>query len=135
MTNNWVQGFASVSGYDYLDFGSADGCPTNSSNNGPCNNGWNQYDVWYVSWGAPPAFPTPEIYYSALAQQWAMISLYGAQHQGSYGTVYMQGPWDEYDLDNSTLTASQAWTDLWTDLNNNSATKQSMLYSLEIHNE
>lgn len=132
-TNNWVQGFASVKGYDYLDFGSADGCPTNSSNNGPCNNGWNQYEVWYISWGALPALPTPEIYYTAQAQQWAMISLYGAQHQS--GAVYMQGPWDEYDLNKTTLTSSQAWLDLWTDLNNNSATAQSMSYSLEIHDE
>lgn len=132
-TQSWVQGFSSVSGYDYLDFGSADGCPQYSSNNGACNNGWNQYDVWYVSWGASPALPTPEIYYDTLARQWAMISLYGAQYQHS--TVYMQGPWDEYDLDNSTLTSSQAWNDLWTDLNNNSSTVQNMLYSLEIHNE
>lgn len=63
-----------------------------------------------------------------------MISLYGAQHQAN-GTVYMQDPWDEYDLDNSTNTASTAWNELWTDLNNNSATAQSMPYSAEIHNE
>ena len=130
-TINWANGFASVSGYLYLDYGSADGCPTNSSNNGSCNGGWNQYDYWYVSWGATPALPTPEIYYASLAQQWAMISLYGAQHQNA--TVYMQGPWDENDLDSSTLTSSQAWNDLWTDLNNNSATAQNMSYSLQIH--
>ncbi len=133
VTNSWVQGFSSVKGYDYLDFGSADGCPQYSDNNGSCNNGWNQYDEWYVSWGALPALPTPEIYYDALARQWAMISLYGAQYQ--HATVYMQGPWDEYDLDNSTLTSSQAWNDLWTDLNNNSSTAQNMIYSLEIHDE
>lgn len=133
VTNSWVQGFASVSGYKYLDFGSADGCPTNSFHNGSCSNGWNQYDVWYVSWGALPALPTPEIYITALAQQWAMISLYGARYQKAI--VYMQGPWDEYDLDNSTLTSSQAWNDLWTDLNQKSSTAQRMYYSLEIHDE
>ena len=61
-----------------------------------------------------------------------MISLYGAQYQNA--TVYMQGPWDGYDLDTTGLTSSQAWNDLWTDLNNNSATAQNMLYSLEIYN-
>ncbi|HLX38932.1 MAG TPA: hypothetical protein VKR42_00275 [Ktedonobacteraceae bacterium] len=86
-----IEGFSGVNGYDYLDFGSADGCPQYSDNNGSCNNGWNQYDEWYVSWGATPALPTPEIYYDALARQWAMISLYGAQYQ--HAVVYMQGPW------------------------------------------
>ncbi len=133
VTKNWVQGFSSVSGYDYLDFGDAGGCPQYSSNNGSCDNGWNQYDEWYVSWGALPALPTPEIYRDFMARQWAMISLYGAQHQNA--KVYMQGPWDGYDLDNTGLTSSQAWNDLWTDLNNNSATAQNMIYSLEIHNE
>jgi hypothetical protein len=130
---SWSQGFASVSGYLYLDYGSADGCPQYSSNNGSCNNGWNQYDEWYVSWGSPPAIVSPEIYYASMARQWAMISLYGAQYQG--GAVQMQGPWDEYDLDTSTLTPAQAWSDLWTDLNNNSATAQNMPFSLEIHQE
>lgn len=129
----WAQGFASVSGYLYLNYGSADGCPQYSTGNGACNNGWNQYDVWYVSWGSPPAIVSPEIYYTANARQWAMISLYGAQSQG--GKVLMQGPWDEYDLDTSTLTPAQAWSNLWTDLNNNSATAQNMPFSLEIHNE
>ena len=137
VTSNWVQGFASVSGYDYLDFGYAGdaqtGCPQYSSNNGSCGNGWNQDDEWYVSWGAPPALPTPETYRDFMPRQWAMISLYGAQHRG--GAVYMQGPWDGYDLDTAGLTSGQAWSDLWTDLNNNSATAQNMIYSLEIHNE
>ena len=139
VTNNWVQGFANVAGntYDYLDFGYAGdaqtGCPQYSSNNGSCGNGWNQDDEWYVSWGVRPALPTPEIYYDFMARQWAMISLYGAQHRG--GAVIMQGPWDGYDLDTAGLTSSQAWNDLWTDLNNNPATAQNMFYSLEIHNE
>lgn len=132
---SWAQGFASVSGYLYLNYGSTDGCPQYSTGNGSCNNGWNQYDVWYVSWGSPPAEPAPEIYYYAQAQQWAMISLYGAQSQSSQGAVLMQGPWDEYDLDNSTLTSAQAWDALWTDLNNNSATAQSMPYAMEIQQE
>lgn len=132
-TKAWIDGYAGVNPAYYLNYGSADGCPSTSSGNGACNNGWNQYDVWYACWGSPPAFPTPEIYYGVNAQQWAMISLYGAQHQS--GRVYMQGPWDEYDLDTSTLTSTQAWNDLWTDLNNNSATTQSMPFSFQIHSE
>lgn len=131
---SWVNGFSSVPGsYKYFDFGSADGCPPYSSNNGGCNGAWNQYDYWYLSWGAPAALAVPEIYYAVQAQQWAMISLYGAQYQSS--TIYFQGPLDEYDLDNTTLTAPQAWSDMWNDLNSNSSTAISMFFSFEIHNE
>lgn len=130
---SWAQGYASVGSF-YLNYGSADGCPQASSDNSIlCNNGWHQSDIWYVSWGSPPAESTPEIYFPAQARQWAMISLYGAQSQG--GAVIMQGPLDEFPLDNATLTADQSWTALWTDLNNNPATAQSMTYSLEIHRQ
>jgi hypothetical protein len=129
----WVKGFASVPGYHYFDFGSADGCPTDSSNNTIlCNNGWNQYDVWYVSWGAQPALATPEIYNQAMADQWAMLSLYGAQHQG--GRIVIWGPWDESDLA-SDFTATQAWDALWLAVHSHRATAQNFGYSLEINNE
>ena len=130
----WESGFGSVSGgYKYLDYGSADGCPQTTASNGGCSGGWKQSDYWYLSWGATPALPVPEIYVTAQAQQWAMISLYGAQSQGA--RLYMQGPLDEYDLDTTTLTASQAWSYLWTNLNNNAATTDTPPYSLEIHND
>lgn len=131
----WAQGFASVDGLLYLNYGSADGCPQFSASNGACSNGWNQFDVWYVSWGSKPAEPAPEIYFLAQSHQWAMISLYGAQSQSAQGAVLMQGPWDEHDLDTTTLTSAQAWNDLWTDLNNNSATAQDMPFAMEIQRE
>jgi len=127
---SWVQGFIAGGGSFYLNFGSADGCPQYSTGNGGCANGWNQDDVYYVSWGAAPAFATPEIYYDFMPRQWSMISLYGKQKYSS--PIYFQGPWDEYDRDMSTLTQQQAWNDLWTDLNNNSLPTY-MPYSLEIH--
>jgi hypothetical protein len=134
-TINWVHGFTSNPNYGYFNYGSADGCPQSSSNNGSCNNGWTQYDVWYVSTGGEPGIvhPTPEIYVPAQASQWAMISLYAAQHQG--GRLNIWGPMDENDLNSSTNTSTQAWDQLWTALNNNSATKQNLSYSLQIHDE
>lgn len=129
----WANGFASVSGYGYFDYGSADGCPQTTSGNGACNNGWNQYDVYYVSWGANPAHPVPEIYYQSQANEWAMISLYGAQHQG--GHIVIWGPMDEYPLDNSTNTAAQAWNELWNAVNARSSTAQNFGYSMEITRE
>lgn len=132
-TENWVNGYAAYGG-SYLDFDSADECSTDQYNDQPCGStGWSQYDVWYVSWGAPPAFPTPEIYYNALALQWTMISLYGANYHNE--AVYYQGPWDEYDLDSSTYTSTQAWSTFWNDLNSYSQTAQNMFFSAEIHDE
>jgi hypothetical protein len=130
---SWANGFNSVGGNFYFNYGSADGCPQYSSNNGSCNNGWNQYDVWYVSWGNPAALSTPQIYYSSQARQWAMLSLYSAQHHGA--RMNIDGPMDEYDLDQSTFTPTGAWDALWTDLNARSSTAQSLLYSIEIHRE
>lgn len=129
----WSQGYADIGDSLYLNYGSADGCPETSSDNGGCNNGWDQYDVWYVSWGSSPAVTAPEIYYSANASQWEMISLYGAQHQS--GAVFYQGPLDEYDLNSGTNSSSAAWSDLWNDLAAHSSTSQTPPYSLEVHDE
>lgn len=134
-TINWANGFG-ASGGVYVNYGSADGCPSGSYSNGSCNNGWNQYDVWYVSWGATPALASPEIYYSVNASQWTMISLYGDHYQGG-DSAYYEGPLDEYDLNSSTNTSAQAWSQLWNDLNNNglSGVANGMGYSLEVHDE
>jgi hypothetical protein len=129
-TEAWAQGFSSTTSSMYIDYGSADGCPTTTSSNGPCSNGWSQSDVWNVSWGSGAAIPLPEIYNSLQAQEWAMISLYSAQHQS--GPMVIYGPMDEYDLDNSTNTPDQAWSQLWTALNNTPSTSQNMIYSTEI---
>jgi hypothetical protein len=58
-------------GYLYLDYGSADGCPE-SGTGGNCNNGWDVHDVGYVSFEGE-AVPAPEIYSSALADQWTVV--------------------------------------------------------------
>jgi len=58
-------------GYLYLDYGSADGCPE-SGTGGDCYTGWDVHDVGYVSYEGE-AVPAPEIYSSALADQWTVI--------------------------------------------------------------
>lgn len=129
----WANSFGSAGGGSYIDYGSADGCPESSYGNGSCNNGWNQYDVWYVAWGASPALVTPEIYYSANALQWTMISEYGEAYQGGMGIL---GPWEEHNLDTSTLTAQGAWSALYGDLTSHSSTTSvgnSMYMCEEIH--
>jgi hypothetical protein len=119
-TKSWVDAYTAAGGPLYLNYGSADGCPQTTHNNGGCNNGWNQNDVQYVSFGAPPAYATPEIYIQSQANQWGQIKL--------WKLMYFQGPLDEYDLNAGTFTASQAWTAL-----GNAEGWAAMSYSLEIH--
>ncbi|MHB8344839.1 MAG: hypothetical protein ACYDED_11420 [Ferrimicrobium sp.] len=121
----WSQGYASVSGYHgYVDYGSADGCPTTTYTNGSCDNGWNQYGEWYVSYGAPPALSTPQVYAPGMATEWQYINLYGSHYQNE--GIYFWGPLDEYPRDTSTYTSIEAWDHL------TSATGQDPPFSLEI---
>jgi hypothetical protein len=110
---NWYNGYSSVSSLNYADYGSANGCPTNTSDT--CEYGWTQGDYYNLSWGLTLAYPLPEIYYNVPpgspvnAEQWANISVYG---QGVHGNLEPCGPMDEHDLAPNSLTASQAWPDL-----------------------
>jgi len=83
----WVDGFDQVGGNFMLHFGDAAGCPYDANPHWSCGTKkypqWTQEDVWYVSWGAPPALPLPLIYLTSgvHAQQWASLSRYSvAQH-------------------------------------------------------
>ena len=51
------------------------------------------------------------------------------------GQVLFQGPLDEYSLHTSTFTAGQSLAAFEKVLNGNRSTAQTMLYSLEIHDE
>ena len=125
----WMNGYTNNGGRYFVNYGSTDGCPQSSHNNGGCNNGWNQYGVWYVSWGAAPAWPLPEIYYQSQTNQWVQIDLYGTQYQT---TMTFVGPFDEYDLNTGTFTSSGAWNSLWNGLNG-AGEPASMSFSCEIH--
>jgi hypothetical protein len=116
-TDNWVSGFASK-GDLYFNYGGAVGCPGNVDDNAACSDSWDQYNYWYLSWGDPAAFATPEIYYNVPpgtpinAEQWGEISDYGAAYQ-SDGIVFT-APFSQHERDSDSLTAAQAWDDLET---------------------
>lgn len=116
-TAAWVNGWAGAVSLYLVNYGSADGCPPYGS----CNNGWTQDNVWYVSWGAPPAFAAPEIYLQSQADQW------GAIRYRDY--MQFRGPLDEYPLNAGTFNSSQAWTALW-----NASGGVGQSYSMEITN-
>jgi hypothetical protein len=79
---HWMWGYNSLPGRVALHANNAaDGCPTSTSTNGACNNGWTQYWVWRLSWQYDPALPVPQIYATsgANARQWHQIDLYGVR--------------------------------------------------------
>jgi hypothetical protein len=122
-----TDGYGSISGSLYYNYGDAAGCPPF----GTCNNAWRQEDVWFVSWGAPPAWPLPEIYNSAMAQQWQQLSLYGYTQHGARMTI--KGAMTQYGACQMTpgcpgagtdFTPQQGWTELWKRINGDSRTRQ-----------
>lgn len=131
----WVNGYSSIFPAAYVNYGDAIGCPTSytSGKGAACSYGYYQYDYWYYSWGAPPARVTPEIYTTSPnnSGQWTNISLYATHYQNG---MAFEGPWDENDLNSSTLTASQAWTDFSNALSA-AGVNSYMPRSLEIHCE
>lgn len=87
---NWANGYASVYNHRYLNFGSADGCPTNRiPTSTDCGTSefpsWGPEDIYHLNWGSPPAYPLPEIYTTAgsMAQQWYWLSRYSVQNHGT----------------------------------------------------
>lgn len=94
----WMQGYNGHGGRRAMHVhDSADGCPRDTSDNGWCNNGWNQYWMWRLAWWYDPALPMPQIYATTgvNARQWQKIDEYGARHQGDgmhfYGVMSQQG--------------------------------------------
>ncbi len=132
----WAAGFqANAPGYSYIDYGSADGCPTTiSSPPGPCSNNWNQYDYWDVSWGNGIGEAAPEIYNTNgdQATQWALISAYGANNENNYIAAF-ESVLDEYDLNSGTNTPAQAWTDMWNALTFWNVVPVGIAFSSEMH--
>jgi hypothetical protein len=142
-TRAWVNGYDSVNSYSLYDYGSADSCYHSSTSTGKinytCNNGWDYEDLYYVSWGAPPAMPMPQIYDNngAMAQQWQNINKYAVVTHNKYmdfsASLTQYGACQQSGC-NSTLdnTPSQGWTQLYNALNSDPITAESTIASTDI---
>ncbi|GAP13008.1 hypothetical protein LARV_00749 [Longilinea arvoryzae] len=91
LTRAWVDGFDSADNNSalYYNYGACEGCPQTyyadiGSWTGGKNYSWHVEDVWYISWGIPPAWVVPEIYLSneANAKQWQTVSKYAKVQKG-----------------------------------------------------
>lgn len=117
----WGQAYSNTTHGLYLDYGDAEGCPSNGVkyNDHGCISGWTQYRVFEIAYGLPDAIVSPEIYCEPSsplnANQWAAISWYGANYQSS--EISYIAPWDEGSLDSSTDSYVDAWNQLWNSSN------------------
>lgn len=142
-TKAWVNGYDSVDNYPYYNYGDAGGCITSTTYTGTtnptCNNGWTLADVFYISWGAPPAQVVPEIYNTtgANARQWKNVKKYGVVSKGK--SMIISGTMTQYGacLQNggcsgTNNTPSQGWTQMYDALNSDSQTAQGLSWSTDI---
>lgn len=126
VTRAWVDAFdARDQGkYVYYNYGACAGCPTRLNTYPGMGDGWTLADIYYVSYGVPPAFTVPEIYANngVHARQWAYLSYYWAS-QGYPKIIYpgvmtqmqacLQFPSGCEDLDN---TPAQAFDQMMAEL-------------------
>lgn len=138
----WVNGYDSVNNRPYYNFGTCDSCPYRGHPNwSPEGLGWSLENIYYVSFGAPPAGITPEIYskvdeplFGMHAYQWQNLKLI-------YPSLFFSGTVTQYDachdpmntngeeciinsLDN---TPAEGWILLFTALNSNPISSQPIL--------
>jgi hypothetical protein len=83
----WFGGYNGSFRWPMYNYGDAAGCRWSgtTATAGGCNNGWTQRDVYYVAWGAAPAYAVPEIYATngVNAKQWQQVSKWGTLNGGS----------------------------------------------------
>jgi hypothetical protein len=136
VTKNWVRGYESLADFPYYNYGSADACPPH----GRCAGRWTLDDVWYVSWGAPHAWPLPEIYTPnwSMAQQWYQIAVYSYLRHGA--TMRIAGVMSQrgacriardpcWGMNN---TPGRAWRQLYRLLNGDPRTRQTIMWATDI---
>ncbi len=83
-THSWLNGYDSANDWPLYNYGDAAGCPPAGQCGTASFPSWTPEDVWFQSWGAPPAFPWPLIYANSgvNATQWYLMSVYSYETHG-----------------------------------------------------
>jgi hypothetical protein len=104
-TKGLVDGAGDGGSYAYIDYGSADGCPTSGSS-GSCDNGWTVADEAYVSYtGNAPSIVMPQVFTVnpiVMSEQW---------------TVIRDNAGGGYTFAGVSVDSASAASSLWNDLN------------------
>lgn len=140
LARNWIDGYTSAyTGTSYVyNYGACSGCPYFDYPNMTPGNGWTLEDIWYVSYGAKPAWPVPEIYwsYGAHADQWYRMSLYGYNNHGTpmyfIGSLTQWQACQDVGCSFSNNTPQGGWNQLFSALNSNTITAQKTGWATDI---
>ncbi|PKO04388.1 MAG: hypothetical protein CVU41_17385 [Chloroflexi bacterium HGW-Chloroflexi-3] len=141
ISHAWVKGFDDYDQgkYIFYNFGACEGCDIGINLTKPpdpykdLTGDWTHAKVHYSAWGAPPAWPIPEIYLNNgyNANQWANISKVGVML--GYVPIYFFSPLSQYQaclgnndpscpyMDN---TPQEAWIQLYKAINARPETAQ-----------
>ncbi|MDT4891787.1 MAG: hypothetical protein QOE97_822 [Pseudonocardiales bacterium] len=136
-TQSWVSGYLANTSAPFLNNGSADGCAWTATNRG-CNNGWTMAGLYNLSAGMASTriVTLPQIYNTTMPAQWKYISLTGIGQ--SKPRINFGGPLTEWTACQQagscgSLTGNNAWTQMWNQLQSNSALKVGSLpYSTDL---
>ena len=122
---NWFNGYNAAGGNAYLDFGSADWCPTSGPWAYCSKTGWNAGDYYNFSQGWWQSHVAPEAYTNNDAAQWNWIR---NVTNGSNGPVGPLGPLNTTSRQGGPLynSPAQAWAAL-------NSYFPYMYYSMEMH--
>lgn len=142
VAKRWVDGYDLVNSWHMYDFGDAVGCPLSGSTATPgaCNNGWTQDSVRYVAWGAPSAWPVPEIYHTdgSSAKRWQQVSKYSQLKYGTRMTFLVSLTQraacsaDPNCPSSTNNTAQQGWQWLYDRFNSDPGTAQTIRWATDI---
>lgn len=144
ISHAWVKGFDDYdqAKYIFYNFGACEGCDVGINLKVDPNpekdltGDWTHLKVHYSAWGAPPAWPIPEIYLNdgRNANQWANISKVGVM--SGYTPMYFFSPLSQYQacLGNSDPacpytdnTPQEAWQQLLKAINTRPETSQNYI--------
>jgi hypothetical protein len=127
-TRLWVEGYVITYQIpsNYYNFGACEGCVTTGTICPDLPNDWDCDDVYYVSYGAPPAWPIPEIYLTngVNAEQWAWMSRWALQNPSIQRPIYFLGSLTQWQAcqtnppcNGTDNRPEQGWAQLYEELN------------------
>ncbi len=141
-TRAWLDAYDEANAYPMLHFGDAAGCPYDDRPYLNCGTAsfpeWEQEDLWYVSWGSPPALPLPLIYLTngIHAKQWAFLSCYSVSQHGARmdftGVFTQYQACQQWGCNGTDNTPEEAYVQLYTELNKDPATSQVLRWKTDI---
>ena len=100
----WKKAYVANPNVQFVFNGAADGCPVTWTTHGTCAKGWTASGLYGLASGTRTR-ALPQVYFGAMATQWAMIDATGGGHISFVGSL-------QQPTVTGVLSAAQSWTAL-----------------------